>query len=117
MSTSPWIKRANPQARCRLFCFPYAGGGASIYHAWSRSLPAEIDVCAVQLPGRENRIGEPLFTSLPLLIDALAHELAPFFDKPFVFFGHSMGALISFELARCLRSRRQPEPAQLFVSA
>jgi medium-chain acyl-[acyl-carrier-protein] hydrolase len=117
MSTSPWIKRANPHAQFRLFCFPYAGGGASIYHAWSRSLPAAIDVCAVQLPGRENRIGEPLFTSLPLLIDSLAHELAPFFDKPFAFFGHSMGAMISFELTRCLRSRRQPEPSQLFVSA
>lgn len=117
MVTSPWMKRANPQAHCRLFCFPYAGGGASIYHAWSRSLPAAIDVCAVQLPGRENRLGEPLFTSLPSLIDALAHELAPFFDKPFAFFGHSMGALISFELARRLRSGWQPEPSQLFVSA
>lgn len=117
MPTSPWIKRVNPQAQFRLFCFPYAGGGASIYHAWSRSLPAAIDVCAVQLPGRENRIGEPLFTSLPLLIDSLARELTPFFDKPFAFFGHSMGALISFELARCLRSRRQPEPSHLFVSA
>jgi len=117
MSTSLWIKRANPQAYCRLFCFPYAGGGASIYHAWSRSLSAALDVCAVQLPGRENRIDEPLFTSLPLLIDTLAHELAPFFDKPFAFFGHSMGALISFELARRLRSWRQPEPSQLFVSA
>lgn len=117
MPTSSWITRANPQARCRLFCFPYAGGGASIYHAWPRSLPAEIDVCAVQLPGRENRIKEPLFTSLDPLIDALARELAPFFDKPFAFFGHSLGALISFELARRLRSMQQPGPAQLFVSA
>jgi medium-chain acyl-[acyl-carrier-protein] hydrolase len=109
--------RANPQARFRLFCFPYAGGGASIYHAWSRSLPEEIDVCAVQLPGRENRFKEPLFTSLDPLIDALVRELAPFFDKPFAFFGHSLGALISFELARCLRSMQQPGPSQLFVSA
>jgi medium-chain acyl-[acyl-carrier-protein] hydrolase len=117
MPTSSWIRRANPQACCRLFCFPYAGGGASIYHAWSRGLPATIDVCAVQLPGRENRIEEPLFTSLPSLIDALVYELAPYFDKPFAFFGHSMGALISFELARRLRRGRQPEPSQLFVSA
>jgi medium-chain acyl-[acyl-carrier-protein] hydrolase len=117
MSTSPWIIRANPQAQFRLFCFPYAGGGASIYHSWSRGLPAAIDVCAVQLPGRESRIKEPLFTSLPPLIDALSRELAPFFDKPFAFFGHSMGALISFELARYLRRMQQPGPAQLFVSA
>jgi medium-chain acyl-[acyl-carrier-protein] hydrolase len=117
MSTSPWIRRANPQAHCRLFCFPYAGGGASIYHAWSRSLPASIDVCAVQFPGRENRIEEPLFTSLPSLVGVLADELVPFFDRPFAFFGHSMGALISFELARQLRRGRQPEPVQLFISA
>lgn len=117
MPTSPWITQANPQARFRLFCFPYAGGGASIYHAWSRSLPAAIDVCAVQLPGRENRLREPLFTSLEPLIDALVRELTPFFDRPFAFFGHSLGALISFELARRLRSTEQPGPSQLFVSA
>jgi medium-chain acyl-[acyl-carrier-protein] hydrolase len=117
MPTSSWITRANPHAHFRLFCFPYAGGGASIYYAWSRSLPAAIDVCAVQLPGRENRLKEPLFTSLAPLIDSLARELAPFFDKPFAFFGHSLGALISFELARRLRSMQQPGPAQLFVSA
>ena len=117
MPTSLWITRANPQARFRLFCFPYAGGGASIYHAWSRSLPAEIDLCPVQLPGRENRFNEPLFTSLPLLVDALEHALVPYFDVPFAFFGHSLGALISFELARSLRRDLQRSPAQLFVSA
>lgn len=117
MSTSLWIPRSNPQARVRLFCLPYAGGGASIYRLWSRKLPSDIDVCPVQLPGHENRVKEPLFTRLPPLIEALAHEVAPLLDKPFAFFGHSMGAVLSFELARYLRRHGQSEPGRLFISA
>jgi surfactin synthase thioesterase subunit len=117
MSTSLWVTRVNPQAQLRLFSFPYAGGGASIYRQWSRSLPPEIDLCPVQLPGRENRLKEPLFTSLTPLIETLARELMPYLDRPFAFFGHSMGALISFELARYLRRHSQLEPLHLFVSA
>ena len=115
----PWFafqqKRAKPHLR--LFCFPYAGGGASLFRTYPTFLPAEIEVCPVQLPGRENRLHEPLFYHLSELIDTLTQVLHPYLDLPYAFFGHSMGALISFELAHALR--RQPEtpgPLHLFVS-
>lgn len=106
-----------PNAALRLFCFPYAGGGASAFRGWSLHVPPEIEVCALQLPGRETRLREPLFTSLPSLIHTLTDVLTPSFDRPFAFFGHSMGALICFELTRELRRLRRPVPKMLFVSA
>lgn len=114
----PWIPsfRPNPQARLRLFCFPYAGGGASAFHGWSNALPRGIQVCPVQLPGHENRLREPYFTRLMPLVQAVAQALTPYLDMPFAFFGHSLGALVSFELARQLGAERKLEPACLFVS-
>lgn len=100
----------------RLFCFPFAGGGASAYRAWGARLPATVEVCAVQLPGRENRIADPPFKHLETLLAATATALLPYLDKPFVFFGHSMGALISFELTRLLRRRYGLQPLHLLVS-
>lgn len=108
--------RPNMQARLRLFCFPYAGSGASIFRLWPQGLPSEVEVCAVQLPGRENRLREPAFTRLVPLIQTLSQALLPHLYKPFAFFGHSMGALISFELARWLRSVNALQPVCLFVS-
>jgi medium-chain acyl-[acyl-carrier-protein] hydrolase len=100
----------------RLFCFPYAGGGASIYRNWQESFPTPIEVCPVQLPGREGRLREPLFTDITTLVEATAQALHPYFDKPFAFFGHSMGALISNELAHLLRKEEAVAPTHLFVS-
>lgn len=101
----------------RLFCFPYAGGGASIFRTWHDRLPQEVEICPVQLPGREGRLLEPPFSDLSTLIDELAVALSSFLDMPYVFFGHSMGALISFELTRHLRQmKHHPLPAHLFVS-
>jgi medium-chain acyl-[acyl-carrier-protein] hydrolase len=105
------------QARLRLFCFPYAGGGASIFRTWSSALMPEIEVCPIQLPGRENRLLEPPFTQLSPLVQTLAGVLQPCLDLPFAFFGHSLGALISFELARQLRRQHAALPRHLFVSA
>jgi medium-chain acyl-[acyl-carrier-protein] hydrolase len=118
LNTSPWTAGAkpNPRARVRLFCFPYAGGGATIYRAWASALPASVEVVPVQLPGRGRRLGEPAFESVDELVPALAQALLPYFDLPFVFFGHSMGATISFELARHLRRERGLQPKHLFVS-
>jgi medium-chain acyl-[acyl-carrier-protein] hydrolase len=117
-AVSPWLVRArpNPNAALRLFCFPYAGGSAQIYRAWPQRLPPSVEVCAVQLPGRGNRLREPPFTDLDTLVRALAEALLPYLDQPFAFFGHSMGALICFELAHRLRERGSPGPIQLFVS-
>lgn len=115
---TPWIiySKPNPKAYLRLFCFPYAGAGASIFRTWPAQLPPDIEVCSVQLPGQESRLKEPLFTDLVPLIHALTPALLPHLDLPFVFFGHSVGALISFEVARQLRRLQHSNPLHLFIS-
>lgn len=114
-----WIirYRQNAQASMRLFCFPYAGGGASVFRSWADFLPPEIEACCVQLPGHENRIGESAYTRLAPLVQALADAITPHLDRPFAFFGHSMGALVSFELTRELRRRREKLPLRLCLAA
>jgi medium-chain acyl-[acyl-carrier-protein] hydrolase len=113
----PWIRfhMPDPRARLRLFCFPYAGGGASIYRGWIGRFPSWVDVCPVQLPGREERIREPAFTHMDALCAALLPTLAPYLDQPVALFGHSMGALIAYQLATRLHD---PEngPVHLLVS-
>jgi medium-chain acyl-[acyl-carrier-protein] hydrolase len=99
-----------------MFCFPYAGGGASAYRGWTAALPSDVEVCPVQLPGRESRLREQPFTRPEVLIQAIADALAPYLDLPFVFFGHSMGGMISFELSRELRRRGKTLPLHIFVS-
>ena len=115
----PWIsfRKPDPETRLRLFCFPYAGAGALIFRTWSDRLPADVEVCPVQLPGRGTRLMERPFTHLPPLIQALAQALLPLLDKPFAFFGHSLGALVAFELARQFRRQYGVQPVRLFVSA
>jgi medium-chain acyl-[acyl-carrier-protein] hydrolase len=108
--------KANPHARLRLFCFPYAGGGAMIYRSWAGHLPSAVEVCAAKLPGREGRLRETPIAHITPLVKVMAEEIAPLLDKPFAFFGHSMGALIGFELARLLKRERGIEPLHLFVS-
>jgi medium-chain acyl-[acyl-carrier-protein] hydrolase len=113
-----WVTcpRPNPQARLRLFCFPYAGGAASAYYNWSNDLPREVEVRPIQLPGRENRLREPAYSQLEPLLADLAPAIRPYLDKPFVFFGHSMGATIGFELVRRFRQENVSLPLHLFVS-
>lgn len=109
-------RKTSAKTLLRLFCFPYAGGSASIYRGWSESLPATVEVCAVQLPGRGSRLLEPTLKRMPQLIEAIAPVLLPHLDMPFAFFGHSMGTAISLELARYLRAASKAEPVHLFVS-
>jgi Predicted thioesterase involved in non-ribosomal peptide biosynthesis len=115
---TPWIFPQSPGAEpeFRLFCFPYAGGGASIFRQWQEYMPDGVQVCGVQLPGRENRITESPHTDLRLLVEHILVGLRPFLNKPFAFFGHSLGAKIAFELARLLRKKHQPQPRHLFVA-
>jgi medium-chain acyl-[acyl-carrier-protein] hydrolase len=75
-----------------------------------------VEVCAVQLPGRDTRYREPAYDRLPPLVSALADALRPYCDRPFALFGHSMGALVAFELARELRRRDEQAPERLAVS-
>lgn len=113
-----WVTfpRPNKSAKLRVYCFPYAGGGASIFRTWWQDLPSDVEVAAIQLPGRDLRISEPPHVRLSTLVPALADALAPTLYRPYVFFGHSLGALVSFELARELRRRGAPQPQHLLVS-
>ena len=115
--TDPWIRCAkpNPAARLRLFCLPYAGGGASLFRDWGQALPDSVEVCAIQLPGREDRIAETPFRQVEDLLPVLLEKLRPYLDRPIAFFGHSMGAFLSYELARALTEEHRG-PAHLIVS-
>jgi medium-chain acyl-[acyl-carrier-protein] hydrolase len=99
----------------RLFCFPYAGRGADLFASWSGGLPAGVDLCPVQLPGRGGRLCEPPLTECHALVSALLDAI-DVTDLPFALFGHSMGAILSFELARRYREKGLPGPVHLFVS-
>jgi medium-chain acyl-[acyl-carrier-protein] hydrolase len=113
-----WLVRTKPSrpAELRLFCFAYAGGAASLFRTWHRISEA-VEICAIQLPGRANRYSEPPFRRASALVEKLAPVIAGCLDRPFAFFGHSMGAILSFEVARWLRRHGKPLPRRLFVSA
>lgn len=101
----------------RLFCFPFAGGGTTPFRGWAEAMPQEVALCPVRLPGRESRLSEPPFRDMSALVAALAEAIPRYLDRPFAFYGHSMGAAISFELSRALLSKGLSIPAALFVSA
>jgi surfactin synthase thioesterase subunit len=110
------VPRTVEEPRIRLFCFAHAGGNAVAFHGWHRLMAADIEVRAVQLPGRANRRQEPPYVQMEQLLDDLLVVLSPCLGTPFAFFGHSMGALVAFELTRRLRNRGATLPAHLFVS-
>lgn len=116
--SDPWIVRM--ERRCaptlRLFCFPFAGSGASIYVPWMKQIPQEVEVCSVQPPGREGRIRERAFNQLRPLASAIAKALAPYVQIPFVMFGHSMGATTAFEVTHFLEKAGLCLPKLLIVS-
>ncbi len=115
----PWIvcDRPQPKGRARLFCFPYAGVGPAVFRAWCAALPADVEVCAVQPPGRGSRLRERAFTRMAPLVDGVADALKPWLDRPYAFFGHSLGGLVAFEVARTLRRMGLPHASHLFISA
>lgn len=111
-SISPNLK----PPKLRLFCFPYAGGGGAVYREWHKVLSPEIEVLPIVMPGREKRFSETPFRTMDELVDALMKGLQPFTDVPFAFFGHSLGALISFELSRKVYREWGIQPVRLYVS-
>ncbi len=115
---NPWFPnvRSDSRVQLRLFCFPYAGGGTNIYRSWAAKLPPQVDVCPAQLPGRGHRIREDGYTNVPALTKALAEGIRPLLNQPFAFFGHSMGAILAFELTRELRRTTNSQPVHLFAS-
>ncbi len=114
---SKWITFLNKPAvtRSRMFCFPYAGGAAQSFKDWGPLVPGTTHLCAIQPPGRSSRFSEPLMTTVTEMVTALRREIKPFLDKPFVFFGHSLGAAVAYELARRLQEEGL-RPAHIFVS-
>lgn len=103
--------------RGRLFCFPSAGKGIAGYASWRHLLPEAVEVLPARLPGRDGRFREAPITRFPDLLEQLAEHIEPFLDVPFAFFGHSLGALVAFEMARLLREQRKPLPFLLMVAA
>jgi surfactin synthase thioesterase subunit len=114
---NPWfVRTASSSRRVRLFCFPYAGGSAASFAGWQAKVDGAVDVCALQLPGRGSRFGEAPYRSMPELVRVLAKIVRGQDDLPFAFFGHSLGALIAFEVASYCHVHGLPAPRRLFVS-
>ena len=101
----------------RLFCFPFGGGGASVFHSWPDAMGDQIEVRALQLPGREGRFSEARVKDFPNLIKDIVQALATYQDKPFAIFGYSLGSLIAFEVYRELRRQNMPSPVHLYMAA
>lgn len=116
---NPWIRLRQPQpeARLRLFCFPFAGGGATTYRTWQEHLSPLIEVYPVQLPGHENRIHEPPFRRMDPLVEAICNAIFPYLDRPYAVFGHSLGTIIGYEVCTYLQRHYRLSPALLAVSA
>ena len=103
-----------PDATFRLYCFPHSGGSAGEFVRWADAMP-EVEVLGIQLPGRGARLHEPSFTRMEPLVDAIVSEID--FRGPFAFFGHSLGAMVAYEVARKLRDTGRPQPEWIFASA
>jgi medium-chain acyl-[acyl-carrier-protein] hydrolase len=116
VNPTPWLRLfERPSAQMRLICFPYAGGGGSVFAPWAKAAPGWLEIGAALLPGRENRYREPPVRRLMDLIPPLAEGLAPALEGRYAFYGHSLGALIAFELARHLRDRGGRGPEALLL--
>lgn len=109
---SPWLLPISRHTgcACAVFCFPYAGGGASVYRGWGKLFPAETELYSIQAPGRETRFSEPFVSSVTELANAVAQAILNTTDKPIILFGHSLGAACAYETARALQHvGRTPE--------
>ena len=117
--SSKWFvsPQTKPEADTRIFLFPYAGGGPAVFSKWSNELPDNLEAHTFHYPGRGSRYNEPAIKSLITLVEQLTEAIQPLLEKPFVFFGHSLGGTVAFELARSLRQNGLPQPSILFISA
>jgi pyochelin biosynthetic protein PchC len=113
-----WFRRAKARAdqpQLRVLCFPYAGGTANAFRAWSAAAPPWVEVIAVQYPGHADRIGDACAESIDAMSSAIASAYEQGDDVPTTFFGHSLGAVVAYEVARALQARGR-SPVALVVS-
>src|ERR1051325_4684435 len=117
--SATWIfrPRPNPYAELRLVCFPWAGGSASVFRTWPDELPAEVELLAIAMPGRDARVREPMFDRVTPMITALPAAIGPRAEPPFAIYGHSYGALAGFGFARELARRGLDAPVAFFASS
>lgn len=110
-------RKLRPSAKVRLVCFPYAGGGASVFRNWQAQIPGDIEVCAFEPPGRETRFRDPICTTFDELVGgAVSAILGGLCDKPIALFGHSLGARVAFEVARRIAATQPGQPLCLIAS-
>ncbi|WP_141925440.1 thioesterase II family protein [Haloactinospora alba] len=115
---SPWVRRcARADPALRLVCFPYAGGGASLFHPLPALLPDTVEVLAIQPPGREDRSREPFPADIGVLARACAIALRPYRALPLAFYGHCAGALLAYEVAHHMGERFGTWPRHLVAAA
>jgi surfactin synthase thioesterase subunit len=117
-ATTEWVRRYHtaPGNTTRLVCFPHAGGSASFFHPMSARHSPGVDVVALQYPGRQDRRREPCIATISALADVIAGELRSLSEKPTIFFGHSMGAVLAFEVARRLEHNGPGAPKAIIAS-
>ena len=113
-----WVScaRPDPAARWRLWCLPYAGGGAAAWNPWNARLAGAAEIAALRPPGRESRLLEAPFQQWAPLVEELLGKMEPHLGRKYVLAGHSLGAMLAFELARLAREWGKPGPAALIVS-
>ncbi|MCP5425330.1 MAG: thioesterase [Gammaproteobacteria bacterium] len=116
LNTWFFVPRRSAGVKCRLFCFPYAGGNGTVFRKWPEFLPPFVEVWALRLPGRETRLQESPHNNMNALLDDLERALIPFLDLPFAFFGHSMGTIVAFDLTRRFLAKQIVSPKHLFLS-
>ncbi|MDX1387519.1 MAG: thioesterase domain-containing protein, partial [bacterium] len=107
----------NPNGEARLICFPFAGGDAVAFRDWPKHLTPDLEVMGIRLPGRGSRISEAPMRQLREMIPPMTDEVVSFFDRPVFFFGHSLGAILAYEVAQELRRRKETLPQKIIVSA
>jgi surfactin synthase thioesterase subunit len=103
-------------ARVRLLCLPHAGGGPYVFRTWAARLPPWLEVLGVELPGRGRQISAAPLDRMTTLVERLGPLLPPLLDRPYLVFGHSMGALLGFEMVRWCKRMGLRQPHRLFVS-
>lgn len=118
-STTRWFvcSYPNPKAEVRLFLFPYAGGAPTAFNKWPAEFPDNIEIYTAHYPGRGSRFNETPIKDLAFMVEEIDRAIQVLLDKPFIFCGHSLGAVLAFELARQLSQQDLPQPQILFVSA